>query len=96
VIQNTFKIARKTKKIKRKTSVNSKSIQFENIAEFDEICECEDSKSTCSLTLQGDGNSGGGCGNMWQVLTVPGKWGDAFDALLRYAQHSLNFFFCPM
>lgn len=32
---------------------------------------------------------------MWQVVTVPTKLSDAFGSLLRYAQESINVFFCP-
>lgn len=32
---------------------------------------------------------------MWQVVTVPAKLGDAFGSLIRYAQESINIFFCP-
>ncbi|XP_031622696.1 MOB kinase activator-like 2 isoform X1 [Contarinia nasturtii] len=32
---------------------------------------------------------------MWQVVTVPSKLSDAFGSLLRYAQESINVFFCP-
>ncbi|XP_055314675.1 MOB kinase activator-like 2 isoform X1 [Sitodiplosis mosellana] len=32
---------------------------------------------------------------MWQVVTVPAKLSDAFGSLLRYAQESINIFFCP-
>lgn len=32
---------------------------------------------------------------MWQVVTVPAKLSDAFGSLLRYAQESINVFFCP-
>lgn len=32
---------------------------------------------------------------MWQVVTVPAKLSDAFGSLMRYAQESINVFFCP-
>ncbi|XP_055621199.1 MOB kinase activator-like 2 isoform X3 [Toxorhynchites rutilus septentrionalis] len=32
---------------------------------------------------------------MWQVGIVPAKLSDAIGSLVRYAQESLNFFFCP-
>lgn len=33
---------------------------------------------------------------MWHVGTMPGKLGDAFSILLRYAQHSFSILLCPM
>ncbi|KAL1404401.1 hypothetical protein pipiens_018909, partial [Culex pipiens pipiens] len=32
---------------------------------------------------------------MWQVGIVPAKLSDAIGSLVRYAQESLNVFFCP-
>lgn len=63
------------------------------------LAECEKfaaiSQSSSATSINEDKKESS-CKAMWQIISVPGRWGEAFEAILNYAQHSLNFFFCPM